>query len=322
MNKKSFVSLLLAGLMSVSLTACSGGDDRGSSEESSGSQQSAAEQDSSSQSSSTADPDFTLDLPTTADEAAEYFKQALLAGSTAALKEITGYEYTDWTDTVFDSIEYQTIAQDFASSRYQFTFTVSQSSSDVFPAGTNQRVVEVTNITTLSDHPMVTMLYAEGSSYYELFPYDMEQSGYDAYSQVRNFVGFMGNITFGSPSELTDEQMTEYAMLTIFNDYAGERELFSVKEVNEMVQTLFGATVDASQTRFYNEEEGGCEMIGRGGISYYTMTAPATYDESAKRYTLDMNFYTDPLCTIREKTIRYTLEQNGDHLKFISAVEI
>ena len=320
MNQKSWFALLLAGILSVSLTACSSGSDRSGSTESSGSEP-VSQQDSESQ-SSTAVTDFSLSTPTTADEAAEYFKQALLAGNTGAIREITGYEYTDWADTVFDSIEYQTIAQDFASSRYQFTFTVSQSSSSTFPTGTYQRVAEVTNVTTISDHPMVTMLYQEGSNYYELFPYDMEQTGYEAYSQVHNFVGFMGNITFGSPSELTDEQMTEYAMLTIFNDYAGERELFSVKEVNEMVQTLFGATVDASQTRFYNAEEGGCEMVGRGGISYYTMTAPASYDESTKRYTLDMNFYTDPLCTVREKTIRYTLEKNGNHLKFISAVEV
>ena len=60
---------------------------------------------------------FTLDTPTTADEAAEYFKQALLAGNVDAIQKVTSCIYEDWDDVTFDSIEYQTIAQDPVSSR-------------------------------------------------------------------------------------------------------------------------------------------------------------------------------------------------------------
>lgn len=111
----------------------------------------------------------------------------------------------------------------------------------------------------------------------------MEQPGYDVYSQMKRFVDFMGNMTFASPSELTEEQMVEYAMVTIFDDYNGERELYSVDEVSKMVETLFGVSgVDASKTKFYNEEEGGCEMLGRGGMWYYTWTSPAVQDASTR----------------------------------------
>lgn len=323
MNKKRFLTLLLAGVLSLGLTACSGGDERGSSSTGDQSSSSTAEEPSSGTENSSKVEGFTLDTPTTADEAAEYFKQALLAGNVDAIQKVTSCIYEDWDDVTFDSIEYQTIAQDPVSSRYQFTFTVSQSDCETFPTGTYERIVEVTNVTDYSETPVVTMLYDKSWNYYELFPYDMEQPGYDVYSQMKRFVDFMGNMTFSSPSELTEEQMVEYAMVTIFDDYNGERELYSVDEVSKMVETLFGVSgVDASKTKFYNEEEGGCEMLGRGGMWYYTWTSPAVQDASTGRYTLDITFYSDPLRTIKEKSMRYTLEPNGDHYKFISAVEI
>ena len=77
---------------------------------------------------------------------------------------------------------------------------------------------------------------------------------------------------------------------------------------------------DASQTKFYDAEAGGCKMLGRGGNTYYTMTAPATNEDGP--WVLDMTFYSDPLCTVKEKTVRYTLEENGSHLRFISAVAV
>ena len=323
MNKKRFLALFLAGVLSLSLTACSGGDDRGSSSAAENSSSGTAEEPSSGNESSKAEADFTLDTPTTADEAAEYFKQALLAGNAEAIQKITGYAYEDWDDVVFDSIEYQTIAQDPVSSRYQFTFTVSRSDCETFPTGTFERVVEISSSSAFSETPAATMLYDKNWNYYELFPYDMEQPGYDVYDQVKLFVNFMGNMAFASPSELTEEQMVEYAMITIFNDYGGERELYSVDEVQKMVETLFGVTgVDPTQTKFYNADEGGCEMLGRGGMWYYAWTSPAVQDASTGLYTLDMTFYTDALKTIKEKSMRYTLEANGEHYRFISAEEI
>ena len=61
-------------------------------------------------------------------------------------------------------------------------------------------------------------------------------------------------------------------------------------------------------------------MLGRGGNTYYTMTAPATNEDGP--WVLDMTFYSDPLCTVKEKTVRYTLEENGSHLRFVSAVAV
>ena len=219
MNKKRFLTLLLAGVLSLGLTACSGGDERGSSSTGDQRSSSTAEEPSSGTENSSKVEGFTLDTPTTADEAAEYFKQALLAGNVDAIQKVTSCTYEDWDDVTFDSIEYQTIAQDPVSSRYQFTFTVSQSDCETFPTGTYERIVEVTNVTDYSETPVVTMLYDKSWNYYELFPYDMEQPGYDVYSQMKRFVDFMGNMAFASPSELTEEQMVEYAMVTIFDDY-------------------------------------------------------------------------------------------------------
>lgn len=79
MNKKRFLTLLLAGVLSLGLTACSGGDERGSSSTGDQSSSSTAEEPSSGTENSSKVEGFTLDTPTTADEAAEYFKQALLA---------------------------------------------------------------------------------------------------------------------------------------------------------------------------------------------------------------------------------------------------
>ena len=78
MNKKRFLTLLLAGALSLGLTACSGGDERGSSPTGDQSSSSTAEEPSSGTENSSKVEGFTLDTPTTADEAAEYFKQALL----------------------------------------------------------------------------------------------------------------------------------------------------------------------------------------------------------------------------------------------------
>ena len=158
MNKKRFLTLLLAGVLSLGLTACSGGDERGSSSTGDQSSSSTAEEPSSGTENSSKVEGFTLDTPTTADEAAEYFKQALLAGNVDAIQKVTSCTYEDWDDVTFDSIEYQTIAQDPVSSRYQFTFTVSQSDCETFPTGTYERIVEVTNVTDYSETPVVTML--------------------------------------------------------------------------------------------------------------------------------------------------------------------
>ena len=150
----------------------------------------------------------------------------------------------------------------------------------------------------------------------------MEQPGYPVYSQVSQYIGFMGSEPFASAADLPVEEMVEYAMITIFGDYSGERELYSVSEVNTRVRELFGAEVDAAQTKFYNAEEGGCELLGRGGMWFYTWTSPAKQDAATGRYTIDVNFYTDALRTLRERTVRYTLEPNGNHFRFISAEEL
>lgn len=116
---------------------------------------------------------------------------------------------------------------------------------------------------------------------------------------MSQYIGFMGSEPFASASDLPVEEMVEYAMITIFGDYSGERELYSVSEVNTRVRELFGAEVDAAQTKFYNAEEGGCELLGRGGMWFYTWTSPAKQDAATGRYTIDVNFYTDALRTLR-----------------------
>lgn len=93
---------------------------------------------------------------------------------------------------------------------------------------------------------------------------------------MSQYIGFMGSEPFASAADLPVEEMVEYAMITIFGDYSGERELYSVSEVNTRVRELFGAEVDAAQTKFYNAEEGGCELLGRGGMWFYTWTSPAS----------------------------------------------
>ncbi len=323
MNHKRFLTLLLAGVLALSLTACSGGEERGSSSTAENSSSSTAAGPSSGAESGSKAEGFSLDTPTTADEAAEYFKQALLAGNVDAIEKITGYRYEDWGNVTFDDIRCQTIAQDPMRSRYQFTFTVSQSGSETFPTGTYERIVEVNaSGTEFASYPAVTMLYDKSWNYYELFPYDMEQPGYPVYNQVSQYIGFMGSEPFASAADLPVEEMVEYAMITIFGDYSGERELYSVSEVNTRVRELFGAEVDAAQTKFYNAEEGGCELLGRGGMWFYTWTSPAKQDAATGRYTIDVSFYTDALRTLRERTVRYTLEPNGNHFRFISAEEL
>ena len=91
MNHKRFLTLLLAGVLALSLTACSGGEERGSSSTAENSSSSTAAELSSGAESGSKVEGFSLDTPTTADEAAEYFKQALLAGNGDAIEKITGY---------------------------------------------------------------------------------------------------------------------------------------------------------------------------------------------------------------------------------------
>ena len=95
MNKKRFLTLLLAGVLSLGLTACSGGDERGSSSTGDQSSSSTAEEPSSGTENSSKVEGFTLDTPTTADEAAEYFKQARLAGNVDAIQKVTSCTYED-----------------------------------------------------------------------------------------------------------------------------------------------------------------------------------------------------------------------------------
>lgn len=63
MNKKRFLTLLLAGALSLGLTACSGGDERGSSSTGDQSSSSTAEEPSSGTENSSKVEGFTLDTP-------------------------------------------------------------------------------------------------------------------------------------------------------------------------------------------------------------------------------------------------------------------
>ena len=108
MKRKNLAALLLAALMALSLTACSGGDERGAAsggeEGSSSAVQTDPAGESEPSSSGASDPEMTA--PTTMDEAAEYFRQALLTGNLTGIQTITAYDgYEDWADVTFDSIE-------------------------------------------------------------------------------------------------------------------------------------------------------------------------------------------------------------------------
>ncbi len=329
MKKNKLLPLLLAAGLILGLTACSGGEQRGSSssgEESSSQTADPTGQDSSAASQgeeSTSRNDPVMAAPTTQDEVAEYFKQALLTGNLTGIQYITNYNgYEDWANVKFSDIEYQTIAQDFESARYSFTFHVQESGSSTFPLGSVKRIVSV-GYPAYGDHLGVTMLYDEKSTYYELFPYDMEQPGYAAYSQVIQYVNFMNTREFATTAEIPADEVAEYAIIQLSQEYQGERGQFAVSEVNEMVGKLFGLTgFDASQSRFYNADEKVCELLGRGGNVVYTTTQTASYDTASGTYALDMTFYSDPLCTIKDRTVRYTLKQNGNTLQFVSAVQV
>ena len=325
MNKTTFLALLLAAALTLSLAACSGGEERGQTVSGTDSSSQTGE-DTGSSAAEENEPernDPAMTPPTTQDEAAKYFRQALLTGNLTGIQYITGYDgYEDWAEVQFGDIEYQTIAQDFESARYAFTFHVLESSCDAFPAGSFQRIVTV-GYPAYSDHLGVTMFYDENSSYYELFPYDMEQTGYAAYSQVSNFVGFMNTTEFATTAEIPTDELAEYAMILLSREYDGQREQFSASEVNEMVNKVFGISgFDATASKFYSAEDSACELLGRGGTAVYTTTPIADYDAGSGTYTLDMTFYHDPLCTVKDRTVRYTLRQNGDVLQFVSAVRV
>ena len=323
--RKISILLFTALLSAAVLTACSSREqmqDSGSVQSSSTAQ---AEQESSS-SVPAAPADPKLDPWNTPQETAQRFQQALLTHNATALQQLTGAEsaevYRPWTEVQFDDISVRTLYEDGQSGRYEFTFAVSKSNVEAFPEGTFKRVVG-TGYDAFGENLIVTMLYDENQFCYEQFPYDMEAFGYEAYQFVNEYQTLMGVQPFSSTAELPAETVAEYCIIMLNKEHNFEREQFSVAEVQQMAQQLFGISgFDGTSTKFYNAEDGVYISIGRGGNSPLVTTQKAVYNEASGTYTLDVTLYNDPLRTQAEKTLRYTLKKTEKGLQFVSAVEI
>ena len=237
---------------------------------------------------------------------AEAFLAALRAGDAEALSGLT--MGGDWTGVRASRAEISEVREELDSQGdYIVSLTVTQGGS-VLQAGDAEYRLRV-GFYPFSDQVGPTYFRPAQEEYYNLL--DLAQRDSVPANQVEEFIGMYGAVTFSAPEELPADTITEYAMLLMASQSGEWDRVFTLEEVASQVESSFGiGDFDAKDTKFYSAEMGGCIIWGRGGTSYNMLIEMPVVREG--RAVVTVGFFEDILCTVSDKVLTYTLEENPD----------
>lgn len=325
-NSRRMASLLAVALVVAALSGC-GGNASGQSDPPAGSgspsQGSTPSPDASSSGETTLPPGDSLegDGP---QKAVRTLVEGLMNKDAAAIAAATNTPldtYDDWLTVDLSAVSAKVLSEENQSGSFALTFQVKKSDSPFFPVGTYTRRVEV-GYPAFGDGE-TAIISLQGPQ--ELDPYLREKSadrpGYQAFSQVANYLDLMETITFPTVEDIPDSEIVDYALIHC-SMAMPDRYYYSKEEVQSAIKTLFALPYfDPTTTQYYDKAENRFEVWGRGGYYRNYLVPAVTYDAATRRFTVEARLYLDPLCAIPEETILYTLGENDDEsLYFISAI--
>ncbi len=154
-----------------------------------------------------------------------------------------------------------------------------------------------------------------------LRPYELQAGpGRDnaAADAVDRLIGFFGPLSFASPGELGDSRITEYVLMELENS-GDPKPSHTGEEVREEALRLFGLRDFAPSQDYYRAELDGYSAGGRGFVMANKLSFPG--EPEGGRVAVEVRCFGDPLQTTAERTLIYTLEEDGaGGWRFVSAL--
>ena len=258
-------------------------------------------------------------------KAAEEFLAALVSGDASAVSQAVGFgnDPAVWQKMKVTAAEITAAAEDLDSSGDYTVRLAVEDGAGFFPEGTGdyRMLLSCNEMRWGGETPTLWYFRPASERYLETGWYGAADEKEWAPAQaVNDFIGWFGQQTFAAPGELPPETLVEYAMIRTRPE--DPEMVFTPQEIGAAVEKYFGiAGFDGRNTKFYSKEKGGYLIWGRGGSFYNTLTpAPRT---AAGQSQVDVTLYRDPLCTVKIRTVRYTMAENGDgSWRFVSALPV
>ncbi len=256
---------------------------------------------------------------------AEEFLAGIVAGDASAISQAIGYgnNNTVWQQMKVTSAEITAAAEDLDShGDYTVRLTVEDGAGH-FPEGTGDyRLILSTNeMRWVAEQPVAWYFRPASEQYLETSWYDpVDEKEWAPAIAVSSFIDWFGQQTFATPWELPPETLVEYAMIRTQPE--DPEMVFTPREIDTAIEKIFGITgVDGRGTKFYSKEKKGYLILGRGANFYNTLIPkPRT---AAGQSQVDVTLYRDSLCTMKLRTVRYTMAENEDgSWRFVSAVPL
>lgn len=260
----------------------------------------------------------------TARRVAEDFLAAVRTGKAADVAAVAGGDCAAWEGVRITEARITGVTEELDSQGdYRVQVTV-EDGKGVFPEGTQEyRLVARCGQDRSWEAGQVLPLYFRPASerYYnwaDLEARNRPENG--AAYNIEVFISLYGMPAFASPWELPPETVAEFAMMMVKPQ--GEDMVYTPQELAAAVERTFGITgFDGRSTKFYSQEKNGYLLWGRGpAFPYVLIGMPQTAGSSCQ---VDVTAYSDPLCTKKLHSLRYTMGKNADgSWHFISAQEI
>ena len=147
---------------------------------------------------------------------------------------------------------------------------------------------------------------------------DLYDRAVPAADAVDRLIGFFGPLSFASPGELGDSRITEYVLMELENS-GDPKPSHTGEEVREEALRLFGLRDFAPSQDYYRAELDGYSAGGRGFVMANKLSFPG--EPEGGREAVEVRCFGDPLQTAAERTLIYTLEEDGaGGWRFVSAL--
>lgn len=255
--------------------------------------------------------------------AAEEFLAAIQSGDLSAIAAATGRDATSWAGVRITEARISEAVEELDSyGEYQVQVTV-ENGAGIFPEGTQEYrlILQCDDMSAWTPRVIPVYFRPASEQYYNRIGFEVRTRPENKPAEaVYNFVYLYNSVTFETPWDLPAETVAEYAMIQARPENGGES--FSPGELSQAVKQAFGLTgFDGTGTGFYVKGEDAYYLWGRGAVSVNVLIGmPKT---AGGKSQVEASFYSDTLCTARLRTLRYTLEKNGDgSWRLLSAVEI
>ena len=255
---------------------------------------------------------------------AQSFASALRLGNTAAIEllaQAAPGTYESWSQMQVNSYELDMLEQEGAYGLFHLTLDIAQSNLEFFPAGRQEYLFTV-NYSLYQGEIGITSIYKAQDAPYSPFYNVANSVEENAAALALNFFNFMGQLEFLSVEDLPEEVILDYAIISLAIEADELPEGFSPQQVNDKIAQLFGVyEFDGKDTYFYDWETGQYLLLGRGGYEgvFRMPQSRLNYVPVAGIFSCEIWFFADPLQTVIESRIIYTMNATENNISFLSA---